>query len=182
MSKAKGSAGRCPTSNKWHVMDRLLSIATLILGITASSISCTRATPSHPDKPEAKVDSNNRVTTMKMKISIGSRAFIATLYDNPTVAKLKAMLPLTLDMTDLNDNEKYFHFSTNLPTDASNPGTISTGDLMLWQANSLVLFYKTFPTSYSYTKIGRIENPSGLSAAVGSGNVKVTFELESNHP
>ncbi len=119
---------------------------------------------------------------MKMKISIGPRAFAATLYDNPTVAKLKAMLPLTLDMTDLNGNEKYFHFSTNLPTDASNPGTIRTGDLMLWQANSLVLFYKTFPTSYSYTKIGRIENPSGLSAAVRSGNVKVTFELESNQP
>ena len=115
---------------------------------------------------------------MKMKMKIGSRTFNATLYDNPTATRLKAMLPLTLDMRELNGNEKYFHFSTNLPSDASNPGTIRTGDLMLWGANSLVLFYKTFPTSYSYTKVGRIENPSELSSAVGSGNVKVALELE----
>lgn len=117
-------------------------------------------------------------TTKQMKITIGSQHFTATLYDNPTVTRLKGMLPLTLAMTELNGNEKYFHFSTKLPTDASNPGTIRAGDLMLWGDNSLVLFYKTFETSYSYTRIGRIENPSGLSSAVGSGNVKVTFEKE----
>lgn len=113
-----------------------------------------------------------------MKIQIGSRIFTAVLYDNPTATRLRAMLPLTLDMSELNGNEKYFHFSTNLPTDASNPGKIKTGDLMLWGDNSLVLFYKTFPTSYRYTKLGYIENPSELPSAVGSGNVKVTFELE----
>ena len=160
-------------------MNHLLLIALLTFGIAASSTSCTKAAPpGRGNTAEGKGDNNNRAMTTKMKIKIGSRTFTATLFVNPTATRLKSMLPLTLDMTELNGNEKYFHFSTKLPTDASNPGTIRTGDLMLWGADSLVLFYKTFPTSYSYTKLGRIENPSGLSSAVGSGNVKVTFELE----
>ena len=159
-------------------MHHLLFIALMTIGIAASSTSCTKAEPPRLGNTAEGNGDNYGATTMKMKIKIGSRTFTATLYDNPTTARLKAMLPLTLDMSELNGNEKYFHFSTNLPTDASNPGTIRNGDLMLWGDNSLVLFYKTFPTAYSYTKLGRIENPSELSSAVGLGNVKVTFELE----
>ena len=81
-------------------------------------------------------------------------------------------------MTELNGNEKYFDFPNNLPTNASNPGTIQTGDVMLYGSNTLVLFYKTFSTSYSYSRIGRIDNSSGLADALGSGNKTVKFELE----
>lgn len=113
-----------------------------------------------------------------MKMTIGSKTFKVTLEDNPTVAKLKALLPLTVNMTDLNGNEKYYHLSTPLPADAIRPGTIKNGDIMLYGDNSLVLFYKTFETSYSYTRLGRIDDPSSLAAAVGARNVPVSFELE----
>lgn len=116
--------------------------------------------------------------TMKMKITVGANVFTATLYNNATVTAFKAKLPMSVNMTELNGNEKYFDLSGNLPANASNPGTIQAGDLMLYGSNTLVVFYKTFSTSYRYTRLGRIDNPSGLAAALGSGNVTVRFELE----
>jgi hypothetical protein len=116
--------------------------------------------------------------SMKLKITVGSNTFTATMYNNATATSFKAQLPLTINMRELNGNEKYFDLTNNLRTDASNPGTIQTGDLMLYGPNTLVLFYKTFSTSYNYTRIARIENPSGLTAALGSGNITVRFEFE----
>jgi hypothetical protein len=113
----------------------------------------------------------------KMRITIGSMTFTATLEDNPTVTKLKRLLPMTVEMTELNGNEKYYHLSTRLPADAISPGKIQNGDILLYGDNSLVLFYKTFKTSYSYTRLGRIDDPSGLASAVGKGDVSVAFEL-----
>lgn len=128
---------------------------------------------------------NNMVTSNhtdtisnQLIIKVGSSTFNATVLNNPAVTEFKQRLPLTINMSELNGNEKLYRFSTNLPANASNPGTIQTGDLMLYGSNTLVLFYQTFSTTYSYTRLGRIDNPNGLAAALGSGNVTVTFQLE----
>ena len=113
-----------------------------------------------------------------MKIKIGNKTFTATLYDNETATVFKTLLPITVNMIELNGNEKYFDLSKSLPTNASSPGTIQNGDLMLYGSSTLVLFYKAFSTSYSYTKLGRIDDTSGFVSALGSGNVSVTYELE----
>ena len=121
---------------------------------------------------------NKGTTENQMIIRIGSKSFTATLAENPTATAFRAMLPLTVDMADLNDNEKVVSLSDKLPTTDVNPKQIQAGDLMIWSSRSLVLFYKSFPTSYSYTRLGRINDASELSAAVGSGNLTVTFELQ----
>jgi len=121
---------------------------------------------------------NNQLIQSKMKITIDSKIFIVTLDENKTTAALKVIMPLTLNMNELNGNEKYFQLSTNLPTKMENIGNIQEGDLMLWGTNTLVLFYKSFQTSYKYTKIGRIENPTDLASVVGLENINVIFELE----
>ncbi|TGD79458.1 hypothetical protein EU557_14615 [Hymenobacter wooponensis] len=114
----------------------------------------------------------------RLRIRIGSETFTATLLDNPTVTAFRARLPLTVTMVELNGNEKYYELPQSLPTNAANPGTIQAGDLLLYGSNTLVLFYETFTTSYRYTRLGRIDNPTGLAAALGRGNVAVTFELQ----
>lgn len=111
-----------------------------------------------------------------INIIIGSKTFTATLADSETGEAFAALLPLSVTMNELNGNEKYHYLSSSLPTAAYQPGTIHAGDLMLYGNNCVVLFYETFNTSYSYTRIGAIDNPSGLAAALGSGNVSVRFE------
>lgn len=124
------------------------------------------------------IDENDDSMRDTIKIGVSDKVFTATLLNNATATAFKAMLPLTINMTELNGNEKYFRLSNNLPTNESNPGTINSGDLMLWGSNTLVVFYETFSTSYSYTKLGKIDNPTGLAAALGSGNVTVTIDLQ----
>jgi hypothetical protein len=123
-------------------------------------------------------NNTSNTDTTKMKITIGTNIFTATFYNNATATAFKAKLPMTINMTELNGNEKYFDLRNALPANASNPGSIQNGDLMLYGSNTLVLFYKTFSTSYSYTRIGSIDNPMGLSAALGTGNVSVKYELD----
>ena len=80
-------------------------------------------------------------------------------------------------MSELNGNEKLYRLPTSLPAQPSRPASIQNGDLMLYGENTVVLFYKSFATTYSYTRIGRIDDPAGLARAVGDGSVTVTFAV-----
>lgn len=128
----------------------------------------TAEQPDAPDSPTSKT----------MKITIGSTRFTATLATNTSATAFKAMLPLTLSMSDYNNNEKVAALPGSLTTTATTRGTIWAGEIMLYGSNSLVLFYETFSSSYSYTKIGQIDNTTGLKAALGRGNVTIKFELD----
>src|SRR5687768_9379901 len=85
-------------------------------------------------------NTTSNTDTTKMKITIGSAVFTATLNNNATATAFKAMQPLTINMGELNGNEKFYYFSTTLPTNASSGGNIQVGDLMLYGNNCLVLF------------------------------------------
>lgn len=111
----------------------------------------------------------------KIKITAGGKNFTAVLYDTEAAAAFEKMLPMTLDMSELNGNEKYFYLSEDLPTNSEHPEKINTGDIMLFGSSCIVLFYDSFNTSYSYTKIGCIDDTAGLSEALGNGNVTVEF-------
>ena len=108
-------------------------------------------------------------------VSIGTAEFSATLADTDTARAFADRLPLTLDMADVNSNEKAFDLAEALPDDAENPGTVHNGDLMLYGSNTIVLFYESFDTPYAYTRIGRLDAPDGLPEALGAGDVTVTF-------
>lgn len=125
---------------------------------------------------EDDTDVTEEDTMYQIELSVNGKIFPAKLYKNKTTEALMKKLPLTLNMSELNGNEKYYYLSDSLPTDAKKPSKINTGDIMLYGNDCLVLFYKSFSTSYSYTSLGYVEDVEGLAEALGSGSVKVTFQ------
>lgn len=116
---------------------------------------------------------------ISVKITLGGKSYTATLCGTDAAKEFAKMLPLTLDMNELNGNEKYCYLDLSLPTDSSCPRNINAGDIMLYVSGCLVLFYESFTTSYSYTPIGGMADSAGLADALGGGSATVTFEIDS---
>lgn len=142
---------------------RGLYLAALLCGLLAPVAGTTAAAPS--------VQSEE----LRMWMTVGERRFAITLADTDAGRAFAAMLPLSIDMVDLHGNEKYADLPTSLPTRASRPGTIRNGDLMLYGSKTLVVFYLTFDSSYSYTRLGRVDDPASLAQALGRGGVRIVF-------
>lgn len=125
------------------------------------------------------VSVNAETTPVEEKIYIrilaGDQEFSAVFYDNQTTQALLERMPFTINMDELNGNEKFYYLPDSIPTNTQSVGNIHCGDIMLYGTSCLVLFYEDFSTSYRYTPLGTIENPDGLAKALGTGNVTVSF-------
>jgi len=139
----------------------------VLLAVPVLTVCAITGTP----EPEAKEDS------VKLEMHVGNKIFTAVLSDNESTAAFSRKLPLTLDMSELNGNEKYFYLSDRLPADRQRIGSIERGDLMLYGSNCIVLFYESFSTSYSYTKLGYVTDATGLASALGKGSVEISFSI-----
>lgn len=126
-----------------------------------------------PPAMEAETETDNSM--YQIQIVVGDQSFSAALYKNETTDAIINRLPMTLPMSDMNENEKYHYFSDSLPSDSKRSSEIHAGDLMLYGTDCLVLFYDSFSSSYSYTALGYVENASDLANALGSGDVQVSF-------
>ena len=125
---------------------------------------------SSEDNREDEITNN---FTGKLNISINGTDYAVTVEDNETVREFVKRLPPEITMEELNGNEKYYYLDSSLPSNPAKIGRINAGDLMLYGSNCLVLFYDSFDSSYSYTRIGHIDNPYSLKQIVGTGNIKV---------
>lgn len=111
-----------------------------------------------------------------MQIKVKGKVFDVRLENNATSNEFQKRLPLHLNMQDLNSNEKFIYLETDLPSNPTDLKRINNGDILLYGDNCIVIFYKSFNTSYQYTKIGKIVNPEGLENVLGKENVMVDFQ------
>ncbi|MCH5211014.1 MAG: hypothetical protein J1F01_08645 [Oscillospiraceae bacterium] len=122
-------------------------------------------------------ESDDKEKVTKMKVQIGDKAFTATLEDNAAVAELVEMMkkePVTINMDDYSGFEKVGPLGKSL-TRSDVQTTTTAGDIVLYNGNNIVMFYGS--NSWSYTRIGRIDDLTGWEDALGSGSVTVTFDI-----
>ena len=118
------------------------------------------------------------ISAMNMMVQVGGSTFTATLEENTAVDALVEMMeqePVTIQMSDYSGFEKVGPLGTSLPT-SNQQTTTQAGDIVLYQGNQIVMFYGS--NSWSYTRLGHIDDLTGWEEALGSGDVTVTFSLE----
>lgn len=120
---------------------------------------------------------NNNSNSKSAKLLIDNTEYIITLEDNETVDALVNNMPLDLSMSNLNGNEFYSYLEFTLPTNSYNPGKINKGDIYLYGNNCLVIFYESFNTSYSYTRIGKLDDIEVLDNIKDKNNIIVNLEI-----
>lgn len=102
--------------------------------------------------------------------------FEIILEDNETATAFSKLMPISMQMTELNGNEMFYMLSNSLPINPQQVRNIQKGDVMLYGSNTIVLFYKSFSTSYSYTKIGRVSNLDDIELVIGQTSVLISFK------
>ena len=126
---------------------------------------------------KAAAEETESTSEMKMNVQIGNKSFTATLEDNAATRELVEMMrkaPVSINMNDYGSFEKVGPLGRSLTTD-NHQITTTAGDIVLYNGNQIVMFYGS--NSWSYTKIGRINDLTGWKEALGSGSITAVFSL-----
>ncbi len=138
--------------------------------VTDSTVESTQ-TASEVTQNETKA------TEMKIKINVNGNTFSATLEDNTAAKEFYEIIKaegLTVEMSDYSGFEKVGSLGRTLSANDVQTRTKS-GDIVLYNSSQLVMFYGS--NSWSYTRLGRIDNLSGWEDALGSGNITAEFNV-----
>jgi hypothetical protein len=163
----------------------ILAVA-MLLTLVACGNSASNSPAVSEDTPSesaSSVSSSAQPVSMPVAntlyLHIGSEILTATLSENTSTEALKELLAIgdiTIDMSDYGGFEKVGRIGANLPTN-DEMITSEPGDLILYQGNSLVIFYA--PNTWSYTRLGKINDitQDELKNILGDANVMVTLSL-----
>lgn len=165
-------------------MTRILSILLALFGLSAcgagemSSVPVATSQPSASQSESSQSAGNtSREEDAMLKITVGEQEFLATFEDNSSAREFQELLaqgPLTVEMEDYGGFEKVGALGSTL-TRNDQRITTQPGDVILYQGNQITIYYGT--NTWSFTRLARITDLTGLTEALGDGTVQVTFSL-----
>lgn len=108
----------------------------------------------------ASTQNAEKENIMKMRITAGTTALTATMYDNATARDFMSLLPITLKITDYASTEKVSDLPKKLSTQGAPAGCKgSKGDITLYAPwGNLAIFYRDFGYASGLVSMGKIDN------------------------
>ncbi|MDO4908466.1 MAG: cyclophilin-like fold protein [Corynebacterium sp.] len=170
--------GACTPQHQSPTTESTQTQAATSADATSTAIAAPVSTPPAATPPEsttpASIPSPIQETSMAAnpRITLNGQVFNFHPTENAAVEDLRSLGNISLTMSEFNGNEFYSRLPRSLPTNNSVPEQINAGDVMLWTGNTLVIFYETFTTRYSYTRLGHIDNPDAIRALANQGSLQ----------
>jgi hypothetical protein len=132
------------------------------------------------EKDESAKDEAIGDSTMIMKID-GTKVNVEW-EDNQAVERLRDMAKdgdITIQMSMYGGFEQVGSIGQSLPRDDKQT-TTSSGDIVLYSGNQMVVFYGS--NSWSYTRLGHItdKDEAEMADLLSHGDVKITISMEDN--
>ena len=112
-----------------------------------------------------------------IKLKVNEHIFDVELENNSAAKELVKKLEtgnVNVNATDYGNFEKVGNLGFSLPANDENINT-EPGDIVLYQGNQISVFYDSH--SWSYTKLGKIQNVSDLKEILGPGDTTLEFSL-----
>ena len=132
------------------------------------------------EKIENNTINENKVEDMgRIYIKVNNQILDVELEDNSATKEFKEKLKngdIVIEAHEYGGFEKVGILGFSLPREDINV-TTTAGDIVLYQGNQISIFYNS--NSWSYTKLGKIQNTSSneLKNILGNEDVKITFTL-----
>lgn len=160
------------------ILKKLTIIIAFILGlfIAQGMVNANKKEGGTESMNSTNAESTVSTSNTRIVLVYNGNKYSVTTENNPTVKALSSCLPLTMNMTELNGNEKYHNLSSRLPSKDIDIKRIRKGDLMLYSSHCIVLFYKDFDTTYRYTRIGHVDSFDSIADSLGRGNITITLK------
>ena len=162
-------------------MTKIFSLILAVLGLAACGTVGNTASPA----PSPSAVPSQAITAPQpsaeeesvLHITVDDQTLTATFADNPSAEEFRALLaqgPVTVTMEDYGGFEKVGPLGATL-TRSDERITTEPGDIILYQGNQITIYYDT--NTWTFTRLARIDDPSGLRELLGGGTVQVTFSL-----
>ncbi len=161
-----------PSAVSEHISEPAETTSESVAGKPETSSESTTELPEQSKEEEPMKE-------VQFYITANSTTFTANFADNDSADAFCDLLregDLTIHMSDYGSFEKVGSIGTSLPRKDTQIST-TTGDVVLYQGNQIVIFYGT--NAWSYSRLGKIVNADAeeLLSAFGKGDVDITFSL-----